>query len=70
LCPLGGVADDKVLLEHNAEVYIAGRSKATGAAAVEKLFHETGNGKAEVLELDLADTTSVIAAVTTLRPKE
>jgi len=64
------MAHTQVLLEHHAKVYIAGRSKEKGAAAIDKLFHETGNGKAEFIQLDLTDSTSVIAAAKLLKSKE
>ncbi|KAF7317819.1 NAD(P)-binding protein [Mycena kentingensis (nom. inval.)] len=58
----------KVLLEHNAKVYIAGRAETTKRAIVE-LKAETGK-EAEFLEMDLADLVSVKRAAETFRSQE
>jgi len=48
----------KVLLQHNARVYLAARSKAKAGDAINRLKEETGK-EAIFLELDLSDLASV-----------
>ena len=52
----------KALLEHNAQVYIAVRNQEKAVAAIQDLREQTGR-EAHFLKLDLADLTSVKAAV-------
>jgi NAD(P)-dependent dehydrogenase (short-subunit alcohol dehydrogenase family) len=55
------VIDDErtqALLEHNAKVYIAARSKSKATAAIEELKQVTGR-EAIFLKLDLADLRQV-----------
>ncbi|KAH8829756.1 NAD-P-binding protein [Flagelloscypha sp. PMI_526] len=59
----------KALLEHNAKVYLAARSRDKGVAAVEKLKVETGK-EAIFLELDLASLASVRRSVQEFKSKE
>ncbi|KAF5337983.1 hypothetical protein D9758_014325 [Tetrapyrgos nigripes] len=59
----------KALLEHNAKVYLAARSRAKAEAAIEELRKETGR-EAIWLQLDLADLASVKAAATEFSSKE
>lgn len=54
-----GYQTAKVLLEHNAKVYLACRNPEYAQAAIEKLESETGGKKALFLKLDLANLKSV-----------
>ncbi|KAJ7612679.1 NAD-binding protein [Roridomyces roridus] len=54
----------KHLLLKNAKVYLAGRSREKGTAAVERLEQETGGKTAIFIQLDLADLASVRRAAT------
>ncbi|CUA69446.1 hypothetical protein RSOLAG22IIIB_14011 [Rhizoctonia solani] len=65
-----GMETCKALLNKNAKVYLAARSKSRADVAIEWLRHET-NGKAPVfLELDLASLASVRKAVEEFKSKE
>ncbi|KAF5337980.1 hypothetical protein D9758_014328 [Tetrapyrgos nigripes] len=59
----------KALLEHNAKVYLAARSRAKAEAAIEELRKETGR-EAIWLQLDLADLLSIKAAAAEFSSKE
>ena len=48
----------KALLQHNAKVYMASRSRDKAEAAIEDLKKDTGR-EAIFLELDLTDYTSI-----------
>lgn len=50
------------LLRHGAEVVLAVRDTARGSATATELARETGQDRPVVLELDLADLTSVRSA--------
>ncbi|KAJ7769687.1 hypothetical protein DFH07DRAFT_806712 [Mycena maculata] len=64
-----GMQTVKVLLQHNAKVYMASRNPQKAAAAIEELYGSTG--KLPVfLELDLADLASVKSAATEFLSKE
>ncbi|KAJ7209097.1 NAD-P-binding protein [Mycena rebaudengoi] len=54
-----GYETTKALLEHNAKVYVAGRSKEKAQEAMERLRKETGKAELHFLALDLADLQSV-----------
>lgn len=51
----------KVLLQHNAKVYIAARNREKTERSIKDLFDETGK-EALFIELDLANLKSVKAA--------
>lgn len=51
----------KVLLQHNAKVYLAARSQSKASAALEELEKETGK-TAIFLKLDLSDLTTIRTA--------
>ncbi|KAJ7642055.1 NAD(P)-binding protein [Roridomyces roridus] len=51
----------KVLLQHNAKIYIAGRSESKCMEVIKSLETETGR-RAEFLQLDLSDLSSVKTA--------
>ncbi|KAI0772872.1 NAD(P)-binding protein [Trametes elegans] len=59
----------KALLQHNAKVYMASRSKAKAEAAIASLKEETGK-EALYLELDLSGLTSVKKAAQEFLSKE
>ncbi|KAF5337982.1 hypothetical protein D9758_014324 [Tetrapyrgos nigripes] len=59
----------KALLEHNAKIYLAARSRAKAEAAIEELRKETGR-EAIWLQLDLADLASVKTAAAEFSSKE
>lgn len=59
----------KVLLQHNAKVYIAARNEENTKAAIKDLQNQTGN-EAQFLRLDLADLHSVKRAVEEFKQKE
>lgn len=63
--PVVGKETARILLEHNAKVYIGCRSASKAADAVAELKRRTGKTDAElaVLSLDLSDLGSVKAAV-------
>lgn len=48
----------QALLEHNAKVYMASRSREKAEKAIDELKKETGN-EAIFLELDLTSYTSI-----------
>lgn len=52
----------KVLLQRNAKVYIACRSRQRGEQAIKELLEETGR-KAHLVEIDLASLQSIKAGV-------
>lgn len=56
-----GLEAAKILAARNADVVIASRNPAKGAAAVETI-QPLGSGKAQTLTLDLADMSSIRAA--------
>lgn len=62
----------EILYQHNAVVYVAGRSQFKANAAIEKLRAEFSNskGRVEFLQLDLGDLTTIKPAVETFRQKE
>ncbi len=64
-----GYQASKHLLAKNAKVYVAGRSAAKVAAAVDALEHETGR-RAVPLQLDLADLDSVKACAADFASRE
>ncbi|KAJ7097648.1 NAD(P)-binding protein [Mycena epipterygia] len=59
----------KVLLEHNAKVYMASRNPQKARTAIEELYATTGK-RAVFLHLDLSDLASVKAAATEFLSKE
>ncbi|KAJ7167206.1 hypothetical protein C8R43DRAFT_984501 [Mycena crocata] len=59
----------KVLLQHNAKVYIATRGEESAKAAIEELRSQTGK-EAQFLHLDLADLHSVKRAAEEFKQKE
>lgn len=59
----------KALLQHNAKVYMATRSKARADTAIRELKEQTGK-EAIFLELDLASLRSVRKAAEEFRSKE
>ncbi|VDC03826.1 unnamed protein product [Peniophora sp. CBMAI 1063] len=59
----------KVLLQHNAKVYLAARNQAKATAAIEELERETSK-TAVFLKLDLSDLTSIRAAADEFMNKE
>ncbi|KAJ7779263.1 NAD(P)-binding protein [Mycena metata] len=59
----------KVLLEHNAKVYMASRNVEKAEAAIEELYASTGE-RAIFLHLDLADLVSVRRATAEFLSKE
>lgn len=59
----------KALLEHNATVYLAARSRSKAEAAIAKLKEETGH-TATFIELDLASLASVKRAAQEFLSKE
>ncbi|KAJ7745411.1 NAD-binding protein [Mycena maculata] len=54
-----GYHTTKVVLDHGAKVYIAGRSKSNAESAIASLRESTGKSAVHFLELDLADLLSV-----------
>jgi retinol dehydrogenase-12 len=62
----------KILYEHNATVYVAGRSKEKGEKAIAALKEEfpKSNGKLEFLQIDLADLSSIKPVVELFLSKE
>ncbi|KAG9127029.1 hypothetical protein FRC07_000956 [Ceratobasidium sp. 392] len=65
-----GLETCKALLEKNAKVYLAARSRAKAEAAIDWLKRETGQKTAIFLELDLASLASVRKAADEFRNKE
>ncbi|KAJ7182804.1 NAD-P-binding protein [Mycena crocata] len=59
----------KVLLQHNAKVYMASQSRQRAEAAIEELYESTGK-RAVFLQLDLSDLVSVKRAATEFLSKE
>ncbi|KAJ7732361.1 NAD-P-binding protein [Mycena maculata] len=59
----------KALLQHNAKVYIAGRTESRVLAAIKDLEAQTGK-TAEFIRLDLADLNSVKHAAEEFKQKE
>ncbi|KAH8101379.1 NAD-P-binding protein [Cristinia sonorae] len=59
----------KALLDHNAKVYMASRSKARAEEAIQELKEQTGK-EALLLELDLSSLESVRQAAQTFLSKE
>ncbi|KAJ7737427.1 NAD-P-binding protein [Mycena maculata] len=59
----------QALLQHNAKVYIAGRTESRVTEAIKDLKAETGK-TAEVIRLDLADLNSVKQAAEEFKQKE
>ena len=59
------------MIQHNAKVYVAGRSEEKAQAAITKLIETVGD-QCEVyfLQLDLADIDSVVKAAHELSTKE
>ena len=70
----GGVGYEvaSILYQKNAAVYIAGRSKAKGKDAVERIrtAYPESRGRIEFLELDLADLSTIKPMVEMLMAKE
>ncbi|KAJ7457986.1 NAD(P)-binding protein [Mycena galericulata] len=64
-----GLETAKVLLLHNAKVYIACRSISRGEATIKMLKHETGK-EAILLPLDLSSFDSIKQAATEFRRQE
>ncbi|KAJ7695648.1 NAD-P-binding protein [Mycena rosella] len=62
-------AFSQALLQHNAKVYIAGRSEEKVKAAIKELQTQTGK-EAEFLQLDLADLPSIKRAAQEFTEKE
>ena len=52
----------QALLQHNAKVYMAGRSIDKANEATSKLIQETGKTDLHFLKLDLADIPSITKA--------
>ncbi|KAJ6574628.1 hypothetical protein B0H19DRAFT_935228 [Mycena capillaripes] len=65
-----GEATVKVLLKHNAKVYIAGRSRAKYEQCIARLKTETNGGEALFLEVDLGNLASVKRATEEYLSKE
>ncbi|KAG8678437.1 hypothetical protein FRC08_017779 [Ceratobasidium sp. 394] len=65
-----GRETSKALLNKNAKVYLAARSKSKADKAIEWLKTETGGRAPIFLELDLADLASVRQAAEEFRRKE
>lgn len=62
----------KILYNHNATVYIAGRNPEKGSKAIKDLQQASpsSKGKLELLKLDLADLTTIKPAVDGFLAKE
>ncbi|KAH8818744.1 NAD-P-binding protein [Flagelloscypha sp. PMI_526] len=60
----------KALLEHNAKVYLAARSREKAIAAIERLKKETNGKEAIFLELDLGSLADIQNAAEEFKAKE
>ena len=60
----------RVVLAHNAKVYLAGRSKEKAEKAIATLAQQTGGKDAFFLELNLASLASIKKAVEEFLGKE
>lgn len=62
-----GLELSKMLRRKNADVFMAARNEGRGRGAVANVSAESGTGAVEFVKLDLADTSSIRSAATTVR---